>query len=419
MRKFVKKSILNGLVRALVSFISTILISLKSNIIINNEDDQIKVIDSFNKNEPNKEHLININNNDLNRNVYTKIDNNTNDKNDSHLFFRNELKHKSDDYETDDDYSSITSSASSSQSMSLSPSTKLLHKKYESFTPSTLPQTPLLHPHSSKIKYKQYSLSFNKQDKNCFSKLLVKFCQFRGVFLLVTLIIGYICLNNYLIIYVYYQPSITSSSSLLPESMKSFNGTYYSDNDQSNDTLFISYFSSQLNQNDVESGNTFKKRNDDHFQSLIDPLDIEVMRPQFKIDDKLRRIILNESYFDQFDDVSSNIKKTDRLDDTNQCVHPKLDPYDPEIMQFVKKEFKLKCNPKENWIYVENGTLRVSKSAVLKHGNILCAYIPLYRGNNDFTVYEGNRIFPVMDRMPLITDFFKIGKLIRIISLIP
>jgi hypothetical protein len=40
------------------------------------------------------------------------------------------------------------------------------------------------------------------------------------------------------------------------------------------------------------------------------------------------------------------------------------------------------------------GTLRVSKSAIKKHGNIVCAYIPLYRGNNDFSVYEGNRIFP-------------------------
>jgi hypothetical protein len=77
-------------------------------------------------------------------------------------------------------------------------------------------------------------------------------------------------------------------------------------------------------------------------------------------------------------------------------------------MQFVKKETDLKCNPKTNWIYVENGTLRVSKTAIKKHGQILCAYLPLYRGNNDFTVNEGKRIFPVMDKFPIITDFFKV-----------
>ena len=87
---------------------------------------------------------------------------------------------------------------------------------------------------------------------------------------------------------------------------------------------------------------------------------------------------------------------------------PKLNPYDREIMQFVKREEDIRCNPKKNWIYIENGTLRVSKGAIKKHGPIVCAYIPLYRGNNDVSVSEGNRIFPVMDRMPLITDFFKI-----------
>lgn len=112
-----------------------------------------------------------------------------------------------------------------------------------------------------------------------------------------------------------------------------------------------------------------------------------------------RRDLYNNS---SYGDLNKNRMKH------RECMLPKLNPYDREIMQFVKKEEEIRCNPKKNWIYIENGTLRVSKSAVKKHGPIVCAYIPLYRGNNDFSVYEGNRIFPVMDRMPLITDFFKI-----------
>lgn len=124
--------------------------------------------------------------------------------------------------------------------------------------------------------------------------------------------------------------------------------------------------------------------------------DVEIARNIFL--DKNR--FYDENYFiNKFD--NSKLEK-------DKCVLPKLNPYDRNIMQFVKKEKFLKCNPKQNWIYVDKGMIRISKQAIFKHGTILCAYIPLYRGHNDFTVYEGNRIFPIMDRFPLITDFFKI-----------
>ena len=91
-------------------------------------------------------------------------------------------------------------------------------------------------------------------------------------------------------------------------------------------------------------------------------------------------IHLNESFFNE------NNQTTKRV-----CFIPKLNAFDSEIMQFVKREEQLKCNPKMNWVYVENGTLRVSKMAIKKHGQILCAYLPLYRGANDFSVNEGKR----------------------------
>ncbi len=113
-------------------------------------------------------------------------------------------------------------------------------------------------------------------------------------------------------------------------------------------------------------------------------------------------MLLDESYFT--DSTFSKIPDQKR----RQCLLPKLNPYDRSIMQFIKKETPLRCNPKQNWIYVKDGAIHISKSASNKHGIILCAYIPLYRGHNDFSVFEGNRIFPIMDNFPLITDFFKI-----------
>jgi hypothetical protein len=144
----------------------------------------------------------------------------------------------------------------------------------------------------------------------------------------------------------------------------------------------------------------------------IDQLDIEIPGLNFQDLAKNSHVkILNESFYDEEENPGVNNKNHSKKNFKSMvrpCVLPSLNPYDSEIMQFVKKEPDLRCNPKKNWIFVENGTLRVSKSAIKKHGSILCAYIPLFRGNDDFSVYEGGRIFPVVDRMPLITDFFKI-----------
>lgn len=234
--------------------------------------------------------------------------------------------------------------------------------------------------------------------------------KIKTIFLFVLFVVAYVCLNNYLIMFVYIKSSTSTSSyasksrattTLLPEASSNVN--------KSLSDRFRSLFSSLLSSNkDVPSDedssmDTSKEisNSTDNSSVIIDPADvIEAHLNMSWFLNNNRYTILDNSYFDE--------KNTETKASKRVCFIPKLNAYDPEIMQFVKKETDLKCNPKTNWVSVENGTLRVSKTAVKKHGQILCAYLPLYRGNNDFTVNEGKRIFPVMDKFPIITDFFKV-----------
>jgi hypothetical protein len=53
------------------------------------------------------------------------------------------------------------------------------------------------------------------------------------------------------------------------------------------------------------------------------------------------------------------------------------------------------------------GTFRLSQEALQKHGPIVCAYRPILRSKDDFSTMEGARLFPVVDKMPLVSDFFR------------
>jgi hypothetical protein len=56
---------------------------------------------------------------------------------------------------------------------------------------------------------------------------------------------------------------------------------------------------------------------------------------------------------------------------------------------------------------VDLGTFRLSQQALQKHGPIVCAYRPILRSKDDFSTMEGARLFPVVDKMPLVSDFFR------------
>ena len=91
------------------------------------------------------------------------------------------------------------------------------------------------------------------------------------------------------------------------------------------------------------------------------------------------------------------------------CQYPKLMIDNEEVwthFQPVKKS-KPDCEKAMNWVYVDNGTFRLSSQALQKHGAIVCAYRPILRSKDDFSTMEGARLFPVVDKMPLVSDFFR------------
>lgn len=202
--------------------------------------------------------------------------------------------------------------------------------------------------------------------------------RFRIVFILFLFILAYVALNNYLIMFVYYDSQNLKTNNIHEKNIFSF----------------ISVLNGENKIEKIENDQMINS--DENSTIFIDPMDLDIKG----FDKQLitaQYAFLSESYF-----YETNGSKN------RSCVLPKLDPYEKELMQFVRKEPDIICNPKQNWIHVENGTIRMSKSAIKMHGVIVCAYIPLYRGNSDFVVNEGSRIFPVMDKMPLISDFFKI-----------
>ena len=91
------------------------------------------------------------------------------------------------------------------------------------------------------------------------------------------------------------------------------------------------------------------------------------------------------------------------------CQYPKLTIDNQDIWKHLQpvKKFKPDCEKAINWVYVDNGTFRLSEHALQKHGAIVCAYRPILRGKDDFSTMEGARLFPIVDKMPLVSDFFR------------
>lgn len=90
------------------------------------------------------------------------------------------------------------------------------------------------------------------------------------------------------------------------------------------------------------------------------------------------------------------------------CVLPELVLWHPELTVYRKDPKPLRCSEAEsNWVYTANGTFRISRDAIEKHGSIMCIYVPILRGKNDFEVSRGNPIKPMVDGARLTSDVFE------------
>ncbi len=74
----------------------------------------------------------------------------------------------------------------------------------------------------------------------------------------------------------------------------------------------------------------------------------------------------------------------------------------------VQRQHRERLQNVESNSNINLGTFRLSQKAVGKHGSIMCGYRPILRSKDDFSTTEGNRIFPVVDKTPLMSDFFHV-----------
>ena len=457
MKKLIKKSILNGIIRTVVSIFYTIFLKLKS------KSSKIDIKESK-RFHVKKENFIEINN-DCKISCLTYSNKSKIPKNFNQINFISNQHLSKKNFESKEEFHVKYSNTYCKKKV----------KNEYVFDENNVQTSSFNHSYYNCSNYedKFSAIKLHPQHKDT-SQITTnenRFFRIRSIIVFVFIIVGYVSLNNYFIMFVYFQSTANQKLFDVQSTTTSFTPTTTKSHQiikkiESNDLSFfqfrsfISLFSDDNDDNKKallqEENLQFKNTNIDinlvelnTFKIFIDPIDLEVagLNSSRILAGNGHRVLLEETYFDEDDelvDINSgensnsknlnsginsyrkfnllkveNYELLDVVKRNNSsfekkkkirrpCVHPNLNPYDKEIMKFVKKETELKCNPKINWIFVENGTLRVSKSAIKKHGTIVCAYIPLYRGNNDFSVYEGNRIFPVIDKMPLITDFFKI-----------
>ncbi|XP_059178759.1 uncharacterized protein LOC131957926 [Physella acuta] len=114
---------------------------------------------------------------------------------------------------------------------------------------------------------------------------------------------------------------------------------------------------------------------------------------------------VTESY-DRLTEMNSSRKTMDG----QVCQHPQLDPCDPQVLPFDYFVHPVNCSKADdNWVYVDNGTFRISRKSLARYGDITCDYVSVERGETDFDVMEGELIEDIKDGSPITSDFFKVG----------
>ena len=77
-----------------------------------------------------------------------------------------------------------------------------------------------------------------------------------------------------------------------------------------------------------------------------------------------------------------------------QCVFPTLELWNDALRRVFAAPQPLSCSKVEqNWVDVDNGSLRISDLAVQRHGPVSCNYTPIHRGRDDFEVVTFHYIF--------------------------
>ena len=155
------------------------------------------------------------------------------------------------------------------------------------------------------------------------------------------LIVVYISLNNYLIIFIYLKSTSAKSS---PAAAVERNSSLLQQTRRYSE--IISFLKGQM-----RAANDSETIADSGHRILIDPQDIEIAGLDLKsVVSNKKLTFLEDSYFQENDERPNDLNEPTNHRGNHRCVQPKLNPFDKNIMQFVKKESTLRCNPKKNWI---------------------------------------------------------------------
>ncbi|XP_059157678.1 uncharacterized protein LOC131942032 [Physella acuta] len=100
-------------------------------------------------------------------------------------------------------------------------------------------------------------------------------------------------------------------------------------------------------------------------------------------------------------------KPAAKVDPENACNRPPMKIDDPVMMSYYTKLPPPVCEGEENWVYVDNGTLRFSKSVVKKYGNFTCDFYNLVRVH-EYDVTWGSSYVNVQEGYRIPSDFFKV-----------
>ena len=91
------------------------------------------------------------------------------------------------------------------------------------------------------------------------------------------------------------------------------------------------------------------------------------------------------------------------------CVPPHLELWTPAVLKYFKEKpetKRLQCADEKNWVYVKNGTMRISQAAKDLHGNITCSYFQIQR-KDDYSVDFGTEKANITNNITLLEDFFR------------
>lgn len=99
--------------------------------------------------------------------------------------------------------------------------------------------------------------------------------------------------------------------------------------------------------------------------------------------------------------VPANIEE-----EKQECIIPNLKLLDPVMMKHFKKLTPTQCKIERDWVYVQNGTVRIYPEAVKDHKGVTCDYYPLKRVS-DYKVDWANPVKNISDGFNLTSDAFK------------